>query len=144
MNTLKKIFVFVLTTALLAVMLCGCNSGNEDGTGDSTQGTTTAPTETQLVIPTFTTAPANDGKVTYTVTVVDQNNNPIEGVTVQFCDEENCKLPVNTDANGVVTGTYAPSEYHITLVELPVGYTTDETVFYFGDSTELTIVLNVE
>ena len=144
MNIWKKFFALILVVMLVSAVLGGCSNANGGDTGADTNGTTTAPTQSQIVIPTFTSKPKDDGKVTYTVTVLDQNSSPVAGVSVQFCDEENCKLPVNTDANGVVTGTYAPSAYHITLVELPAGYTSEETVFYFGDATELTIVVTAE
>ena len=90
---------------------------------------------------TLTAAEVVDTSVTYTVTVVDQNGDPVSNVILQFCDEENCKLPAATDENGIVTATYEASEYHITLTELPEGYTSEESVFYFEESTELTIVL---
>ena len=103
---------------------------------DPFEQTTEAPTEA------VTNAPAN-GKVTYTVTVKDQNGNPVEGAAVQMCDDKGCKMPAPTGADGVVTFTYAPSNYHITIVECPDGYTCDpEQSFYFeGDATELTAVI---
>ena len=44
-------------------------------------------------------------------------------------------------AEGVVTFTYDPSNYHVTIVECPDGYTADpEQAFYFeGEATELTV-----
>lgn len=82
--------------------------------------------------------------VTYTVTVVDQNDSPVAGVTVQLCDDEACKLPVVTDENGTVSVTYVESNYHVTLTELPDGYSSEETVFYFENSNEITIVVTSE
>lgn len=141
MKNLIRIFVLLM---IVSVLFCGCGDADTGNRTDPTGESTTAPTESSIVIPTFTSKPADNGKITYTVTILDQNGNPVEGVTVQFCDAENCKLPVNTDANGVVTGTYAASEYHITLVELPDGYTTEETEFFFGNETELTIMVTAE
>ena len=138
---MKRILMILLAVALMAAVFCGCQ---EDTPAESTPAATTEPSDPAVVIPTFTTENKDDGKVSYTVTVLDQNNNPVEGVSIQFCDEENCKLPVLTDANGTVTQKYAASEYHITLAELPAGYTSEETVFYFGDETELTIVITAE
>ena len=79
--------------------------------------------------------------VTYTVTVKDQNGNPVEGAAVQMCDDKGCKMPAATNAEGVVTFTYDPSNYHVTIVECPEGYTADpEQAFYFeGEATELTV-----
>ena len=88
-----------------------------------------------------TTTTTESGKVTYTVTVKDQNGNPVEGAAVQMCDDKGCKMPAATNAEGVVTFTYDPSNYHITIVECPAGYTCDpEQSFYFeGEATELTV-----
>ena len=85
--------------------------------------------------------PEVPAKVTYTVTVVDQNGDPVEGAAVQMCDDKGCKMPAATNANGVVTFTYDPSNYHVTIVECPAGYTADpEQAFYFeGEATELTV-----
>lgn len=83
--------------------------------------------------------------VTYTVTVKDQNGSPVPGVTVQLCDDEACKLPVVTDADGVAVCTYPESNYHVSLTELPGGYSSKETTFYFEEgSTEITIVINAD
>ena len=85
-----------------------------------------------------------DSNVTYTVTVVDQHGNPVSGVVVQICDEENCKLPMTTDENGKASAAYAPSVYHVTLNSLPAGYSSETTEFYFNDKTELTITINAD
>lgn len=141
MKSFMRILALVM---LLSVLLCGCEDPEMGRRTDPTNDTTVTPS-TGLTVPTKpTTEPTDDGKVTYTVTVLDQNNNPVAGVAVQFCDDENCKLPVNTDANGVVTQTLLPSNYHILLAGLPDGYSSDETEFYFGDATELTVVINAD
>lgn len=82
--------------------------------------------------------------VTYTVTVLDDSGNPVPGVVVQICDDENCKLPMSTNEDGVVTAQYEPSEYHVILNTLPEGYYATQTEFYFGSANMLTIVINAE
>ena len=141
MNISKKILALVVALVMMAALLCACDGGTP---AESTPSTNSEPSTPSVNIPTEDTKPKDDGKVTYTVTVVDQNNNPVEGVAIQFCDDENCKLPVLTDASGVVSQRYAESEYHITLAELPAGYTSEETEFYFNGETELTIVITAE
>ena len=142
---MKRFLMLMMAIALLTAVLCGCGTSNGGTPADSTPAATDMePSAPPVSTPPATTEPKDDGKVTYTVTVLDQNDNPVEGVSIQFCDEENCKMPVLTDANGTVTEKYKASEYHITLAELPAGYTSEETVFYFGDSTELTIVITAE
>lgn len=86
-----------------------------------------------------TEAPA--AKMTYTVTVKDQNGDAVAGVAVQMCDDMSCMLPVLTNENGVVTFTYEPGNYHVTIPTCPEGYTVDATrEFHFPEgSGELTV-----
>lgn len=93
------------------------------------------------IVLTGTSGSENNG-VTYTVTVVDQNGDPVEGVLVQLCDDESCKLPMATDANGVASGEYPESNYHVTLNTIPDGYSSDVTEFYFDSGkTEMTVTV---
>lgn len=82
--------------------------------------------------------------VTYKVTVVDQNGNPVSGVVVQICDEENCKLPMTTDENGFASAEYAESNYHVTLNTLPEGYESEQLEFNFDGATEITITIQAK
>ena len=136
---MKKLALIVALLMSLSCLLIACDSGN---THETTPNTTVTDAPTQPVDPP-TEAPtqAPSGKITYTVTVKDQNGNPVEGAAVQMCDDSGCKMPAATGADGTVTFTYAPSNYHITIVECPDGYTCDpEQSFYFeGESTELTV-----
>ncbi len=137
---MKKILQLVALIAVAALLLCGCvdaaDPGNT-GTGtqsepSGTQETTTAPTETD---------PVDDGKVAYTVTVVDQDGNPVKGVSVQFCDENSkCLMPVKTDEQGKVTKSLEPMVYHVTLT-LPEGYSCDVLEYNLEDVTELTVTV---
>ncbi len=87
---------------------------------------------------------SQDNMVTYKITVVDQNGNPVSGVVVQICDEENCKLPMTTDENGFASAEYAESNYHVTLNTLPDGYESEQTEFYFDGATEITIAIHAK
>lgn len=97
--------------------------------------------------------PDADGKLTivlerlyYEVRVVDQNGNPVAGVTVQICATV-CKPPQVTDENGKAYFAYdATAEYHAQLTNgleaLPDGYTIDnpDDYFYFdGKVATITI-----
>lgn len=143
---MKKLALLLAMLLALSCLLIACDQTPADNgtTPDTTVASTDAPTNAPVDMPTEapTTAP-NNGKITYTVTVKDQNGNPVEGAAVQMCDDNGCKMPAATDANGVVTFTYAKSNYHITIVEAPDGYTADpEQSFYFeGESTELTATI---
>lgn len=144
---MKKLSVLLALLMALSCLLIACTtpgSGNTDTT--AADSATEAPTDVGSVetpAESTTEAPteAPSTKVTYTVTVKDQNGDAVVGAAVQMCDDNGCKMPVPTDENGVVTFTYDPSNYHITIVECPAGYTVDPTQsFYFAEgSTELTV-----
>lgn len=85
---------------------------------------------------------ADDDKVTYNVTVIDQDGAPVEGVIIQFCDDENCKLPVMTDADGKASASYEESNYHITITQAD-GYDYEETYNFEDGATDITITINL-
>ena len=140
---MKKIALMLAMLLALSCLLMACDTPapDTDTTAAETEAPTEVPTETPTEAPTETPTEAPSTKVTYTVTVKDQNGNPVEGAAVQMCDDKGCKMPAATNAEGVVTFTYDPSNYHITIVECPAGYTCDpEQAFYFeGEATELTV-----
>lgn len=65
---------------------------------------------------------------TYTVTVEDENGNPISGVMVQLCADA-C-YPKATDANGQAIYAVPEETYKASLIALPAGYA------YSGDARE--------
>lgn len=141
MNNAKRILA-VLLAACLALGLCACGGTNESPETTEAPVVTTAPAETGAP---ETEAPVDDGKVAYTVTVVDEEGNPVSGVIVQWC-LETC-FPGVTDASGVATYTAVEADYHVQINSMPQGYTysTDEQEFsYESGSTEMTIVLKAE
>ena len=128
----KMIAAILLLTVVLC--LCACTQAPKP-----TEGETTIPTTT--VQPT-TTAPTNDGKVTYTVKVVDADGNPISGAMVQLC-KESC-IPGKTNDEGVAEFRLPEDEYKVSFMVLPAGfaYESDKTEFYFESaSLEMTIKL---
>lgn len=127
-------FAFLICVLSLVLTLCACGA---DPT-PTTPPTTTVPVATTTQP---TTAPSTD--VTYTVYVKDADGNAMADVLIQFCDDTNvCKLPVTTDAEGKVTVTYAPANYHVSVTVVPEGYTADADGYYFSSGeTELTVTL---
>ena len=61
----------------------------------------------------------------YILHVADQDGNPVEGVSVNFCTDEAC-VPKESDEDGMVTFTGEPDAYHVTIVDVPEGYSWDE------------------
>lgn len=130
MNRFVKRMLFVMTLCLVFA-LCACD--NADKGNDTTAGTTAGTTET-------TAATVDDGKVTYTVKVVDEGGNPIQGAMVQLC-METC-LPGMTDAEGVATYKVVEADYKVSFVSMPAGYTSDATEYHFdAGKYEMTIML---
>ena len=86
-------------------------------------------------------------KITLTVTVKDNNGNPVTGIKVQICKEgENCRKPVLVDENGAVSFSVDAGTYYASFPTIPEGYTeTDEDgKYYFGDNTSITVVLTAQ
>ena len=104
---------------------------------------TQAPTEVPDTSESGTTAETADpnAKITYTVTVLDQNGTPVAGVAVQMCTETSCLMPSPTDANGTATFTLTPDSYHVTIAACPDGYSAVAgQEFNFADNaTSLTV-----
>ena len=128
---MKKILALLLV--LCAIFgLCACG-GNADAGKDTTAGTTAATTEA-------TEAKVDDGKVTYTVKVVDEGGNPVSGAMVQLCLEA-C-IPALTNAEGVATYNLAEADYKVSFVQMPAGYTADATEYHFdAGKYDMTITL---
>ena len=131
---MKKIFALLLALCMVFA-LCACG-GNSDANNETT-GATKAPGNE-------TTAPTvDDGKVTYTVKVVDEQGKGVVGAMVQLC-LETC-LPAMTNMQGVATYRVNEADYKVSFVQMPAGYTTEEAEFHFAEgSYELTITLKAE
>ena len=69
--------------------------------------------------------PAENALQAYIIHVVDQDNQPVEEVTVNFCTDTAC-IPNESDENGLITFTGAPDVYHVQIVDGPEGYSWDE------------------
>lgn len=138
----KKLLVGLLMICMV-MSFCACGNNNTTGNQDDEQnvnaGDTDAGNEDADVEDENT---QDDGKVKYTITVVDESGNPIAGAIVQMC-KDSC-IPSVTDANGVATFNVVEDEYKVSFTTLPEGYTysTEEDTFYFDDgSYEMTITL---
>lgn len=92
--------------------------------------------------------PAQPEKVTYTVTVKDQDGNPIAGVEAQICVGDVCKKPNVTGEDGVVKFTMDdPGDATVSLQinegGSPAGYEYPASKIAVEDGqTEITVVLN--
>lgn len=125
---IKRISVFLLAICLL-FGLCACGNTAAESTGSSPVETTEE-----------TVQKVDDGKVSYTIKVVDTQGNPIPGVAVQLC-KDSC-LPGVTNAEGVATFRTVEDDYKVSFMTALTGYEAEAEEFYFDDgSYEMTITL---
>ena len=126
--SIKRFLSFLLVAcALLGLCACG------EAAADPKESTPAVTTEA-------TTQPVDDGKVTYTVKVVDEGGNPVASAAVQLC-KDSC-LPGMTNAEGVATFRVVEDDYKVSFMTMPAGYEAEAEEFYFDDGAyELTITL---
>lgn len=126
---MKKIICLLLAiTMMMSMSLClvSCNDDNGDGGEENNN-------------------PGGDQtpeKVTYTVTVTDEDGNPIKGVEVLFSPEGGVPFPKSTDVAGQVSYKNA-KKVVATVTEIPEGYDYDKlgSAQEFADDGTLSVVL---
>lgn len=127
----KRILIFVLAVCLLFV-LCACGASNDDSKGTTAATTAESTSETDETV--------DDGKVTYTVKVVDESGAPVANAAVQIC-KDSC-LPGVTNEEGVAIFKVVEDDYKVSFMAMPEGFQAEAEEFYFEDgSYELTITL---
>lgn len=118
---MKKIISIML---VLAMMLClfACNNDKKQ--------------------PEENDPPAKDEKTTYTVTVLDEEGNPVPGAKVTFCPEGGTEMPWPTDIEGKAEYKSA-KEMTAKLTELLAGYEYDKmnVAQSFDENGNLTITV---
>ena len=92
---MKKLRKYMMLAVLFALVLCaGCGTATEDG------------------------------NAAYTVSIVDQNGDGVEGVALQVCNDSSCML-YTSDAEGVCSFELPAGEYEVHILKLPEGYAGD-------------------
>lgn len=72
----------------------------------------------------------------YRVIVEDENGNPVEGVAVQFCDDDSCMFEM-TDAEGVADFDMPEGDgYTVHILNIPDGFAADDTEYKVPDHYE--------
>ena len=138
MKNIFKIATLFCLAICVMLLMAACNTKDETPQ-TTTNEETTSPEITTPEITTPEETTATDTSVTYTVTVVDENNAPLAGATVQLCVGELCRLPVFTGADGVAILKLDEADY---TVKVTLGGYTGEAEYHFAaGSTELTVQL---
>ena len=139
---MKKLLAVILM-GIMMLSICACGNDNADSQGSENKKPGSEVESTVDTDKDKTSESEDDGKIAFTVKVVDENGNPIANVYVQLCDDAMCYMPAATDANGVATFRMAEGSYKAALSVPVTGYV-DVTGQYFefeGDATEVTITL---
>lgn len=143
MNQMKRIFCVILTVCMtLALVACGGGSNSSSGDASKSAAVSSGAASSAAASQSSSTSeetPEDDGTVTYTVTVVDTEGNPIAGAMIQLCKDA-C-VPSKTDDNGVATWNLAEDEYKVSFLAAPEGYAVEEAYHFDAGSYELTITL---
>ena len=116
---MKRLSILLAALLLLACLMSACTQAPE-GPADTAADTAEDTVETTADTTAETTP---SGKITYIVTVVDQNGAPVAGVSIQMCTADSCLMPAPTAEDGTVRFTLAPAAYHATVAICPEGYT---------------------
>ena len=109
---LKKILSTILVLSMiltLSVTLFSCKDKGNDNTGEQGNNDNTTPE-----------------KVTYTVTVVDQDGNPVKGAIVYFYPKGGVEMFYPTNENGATEGYRTDKEMSISVMTVPAGYEYDK------------------
>ena len=136
MNFKKLLSIILVCCMLMAVLSLTACGGNDNGNDDGQTN--------------------KDGKdnnqstnKTYTVNIVDRDNNPIEGVKLVITDEEIYPTAV-TNASGKASAELPDGNVYVMITTVPEGYVKPEKTFgvYHGAFTsgmiELTIIIDKE
>ena len=86
-----------------------------------------------------------DEEQTYTVIFTDRNGEPVPEVMAAFCTAERC-VNVESDEDGKCVFTGPAGIYHVTIVEVPDGYSEDynDDVYTEKYSCSITVVIDKE
>lgn len=138
MNNVKRLLAAML---VLSLALCLCACGNEPDTTTTPAPETTPSTAAPVPTTVAPTSKPSDGKVVYTVIVVDNQGNPMANVLVQICKDV-CYAPTKTNESGIAEFRLQPSEgYKAQLTMAVEGYTAEEAYYFAEGATEVTITL---
>jgi hypothetical protein len=74
--------------------------------------------------------------------VTDQNGDPVPDVIISFCSGSACTI-VELDETGTGSYTAPAASYHVTFVEVPEGYNTDNVPDLYTDEHSSSISITI-
>ena len=137
--------LLVLTLALCMTACGETETSQESVTASSVaEDTSSATSEASQAV--SDTSSGEEAEITFRVTAVDQDGNPVANVFVQLCDDSTC-TPVMTDAQGIAAFTMEiTAECHLSVLSAPVGYVYEgeKDLPLEAGATEYTLTLTKE
>ena len=148
---MKRFLILALALVLVLMFVVACNDKTPELPDNNNDKTEQPDDQNQQPGDTDgdkTDEPTQPTKVTYTITIKDQDGNPIADVEAQICVDGVCKKPNVTNENGVVTFTMDDPGESVLSLQIneggsPAGYEypTDKIAIEAGQ-TEITVTLN--
>lgn len=138
---MKKRLVTTILMLCMALSLVACGGNGSDKNTQDNNTENSQNDDTQANKDTEEDSKdtnVDDGKIEYTVKLVDANGAPIVGKMVQVCNSSTCFAPQATDANGVATFRLEEADDY-KAKELTQG--DDAYVYFEAGATELTITI---
>ena len=117
-----KKMLCILLAMLMLLGLCACGQSAAPNAVDAAPAETDAQTEAEEA-----------SEVEYSISVADEEGNPIPGVKVQFCDDATCTLG-DTDEKGAAVFTAKEGTYTVHVLNAPEGFVGTEEEFAFPDA----------
>ncbi len=123
MKSFKKIISLILLSCVLfsVIALTSCDNEKTDDNGDNPQNPTSGNT--------------------YTVTVVDQDNNPISDVNLMISDSSTIFINGKTGSDGKFSTETDGTNLSVMIVNVPSGYTKPEGLISFNGEKQLTVTV---
>lgn len=158
---LRKCFSLLVIFALCIVLAACSKENDQTGNADNSNiNTVTEGTEEEknTVTETVTPEPENTTAVTdivtpgpestltgvYKIFVTDTTGAPVEGATIQFCSDTECRTG-KTDSTGKAEFDAEAGKYEVHVLKAPEGYVKDTVIYVADDSfSDITIVLEKE
>ena len=129
-NIMKKLFVLLLALGML-VSLCACG-GNESANNESSIDITTEDpaSDTSDISENNESSTPSTPEVTaaFTVTVIDQDGNPVKGAYIQLC-KDSCIFKESNEQGIVSFDNEITDGYKLSVLVCPDGYTTENTAY---------------
>lgn len=141
-----KRILFVLLAITMVFGLCACGGNTEESKAVSEPDVSKTESKAESV-----EASKEESVPTalpeFTVTVVDEEGNPVAGAQIQICDSSNiCFMPANSDSEGkaVIKNIVVENGYTLKVPVVPAGYEYkgEAEVALEAGSTEYTVELS--